>query len=566
MMMPAWIALAAVVLAAVVSLGVQGAAGSAADESAVTLNEAADRDLITIVQARSTGGYSRFMIELENRTDKPLVVDPYGSAFDPPSGTRTQRVGIGLPIRIGNERVDIRKALSTDPSQEAPVGPGSAAAGQTIPDAALPAAAGAAAGAAAVGTLLTGMAQGVRPREALSELAGLMRGESDLFSAPEPPGDAPAYNPQVEMLKAYRDQDMTDLDFQRQRLEAARAQGAADVVRDAEEQIKRLDGLVRTYDRNLAELGEKPLEHAQGEKRTFDFQRRDLNAEVRAELAAQAAGTITDTDRIGMKLWIIDNAPTEQSAQDMQKLIDAMTTTTKDGATIGDKASIYKALSGELQRTNQPRLTYFEQYALREGDDDEHLLETLDKMRKDGMELSDSLKELTQKKVKEAEEKLTGFEPKGIGETASKASDLIEAAETIYGDTKKYMDGGNSGGLAFTRAVTQYGVDFGVNKLMEQHPVMKVINNTLKFAEPVIGKDITPARGWKVLVDKAFDSYTGEFDHKAADRIDFGSDAVKGRVLEAQAKAIEQRLKNPALGVSERADLTARLAELRKQR
>lgn len=245
----------------------------------VPLNDAVDDGLIRIVQSRSTGGYSRFMIEMENTSGRTLSIDPYGSAFDPPSGVKTQRVGIGLPVKIGNERINLRQNLSTDPSQEAPVG-AQAARDQsgTIPDSALPAAAGAAAAVAALGALLTGMAQGVSPREAISEISSLIRGEADTL--PPDMETTSDFNYQVEMIKSYRDQDMSELDYQRQRLEAARAQGAEDVVRDAQAAIQRLSGQISAYDKNLAELGHKPLEHVTMEKRTFDYTREDLGVAV----------------------------------------------------------------------------------------------------------------------------------------------------------------------------------------------------------------------------------------------------------------------------------------------
>jgi hypothetical protein len=245
----------------------------------VRINEAVDDGLIRIIQSRSAGGYSRFMIEMENTSGKTLNIDPYGSAFDPPSGVKTQRVGIGLPIKIGNERTNLRQHLSTDPSQEAPVGSQAAQDHSgTIPDNALPAAAGTAAAVAAIGALLTGMAQGVSPREAVSEVAALISGEADTLP-PDMEGTSD-FDYQIEMIKSYRDQDMSELDYQKQRLAAARAQGAQDVVRDAEAALGRLSGQISSYDKNLAELGHKPLEHVTMEKRTFDYTREDLGVAV----------------------------------------------------------------------------------------------------------------------------------------------------------------------------------------------------------------------------------------------------------------------------------------------
>jgi hypothetical protein len=245
----------------------------------ISINEAVDDGQVRILQSKSSGGYSRFMIEMENTGNKPLSIDPYGSAFDPPWGVATQRVGIGLPVKIGDQRIDMRKSLSTDPSQEAPVGSQAAQdSSNTIPDTSLPEAAGAAAATAAIGAFLTGMAQGVRPREAISDIAALIRGDADTIQTGVQ--TASDFDYQTGLIKSYRDQDMTELDYQRQRLEAAKAQGASDVVHDAEAAIGRLSGQIGSYDKNLAELGQRPLEHTRMEQRSFDYTREDLGIAV----------------------------------------------------------------------------------------------------------------------------------------------------------------------------------------------------------------------------------------------------------------------------------------------
>jgi hypothetical protein len=544
----------------------------------VSLNEAVDSGHARIVQSRSAGGYSRFMIEMENLSDQPLSVDPYGSAFDPPSGVRTQRVGIGLPIRIGDQRINMRNRLSTDPSQEAPVGSAASQdSANTVPDGALPAAAGAAAGAAAVGALLTGMAQGIRPRETLADLAGLIRGDEGAVT-----GDIQTtadFDYQTGIIKSYREQDMTELDYQKQRLEAARLQGAQDVVRDAEASVGRLSRQIDAYDKNLAELGQRPLEHAEMEKRSFDYTRKDLAEEVRAELADQAAGTISDTDRIGIDLWITDNAPTQQAYEDMKGLVDNMVVQTKDGTVIGDKASILKSLSAELQRTNQPRYTYFENYALREevmdsAKESEGLIADLEGYKENYDDLKDTIDTVTgdpserleeiHKEQREGWEKDGGSPGGGAMDKVEKVKKIYDAGKTISDDAKGYMAAGNSRTLAYTKAATQYGVDLGVSTLIDKNPAMKVVNTVLKYAEPVVGKDITPGKGWRILTDKAFDSYTGELDHKDVEKLNFESAEVKDVVRDGQVKGLEERLNSSRLTDAERQEITDRLKELRK--
>ena len=249
-----------------------------ADE-AVSLNEAVRSGQVRVVQSKSPGGYSRFRMELESTSNRPVSVDPYGSAFDPPRGVGTQRVGIGLPTRIGDRRIDLRGNLSTDPSREAPVGAQAAHdSTDTFPPAAGAAAAGAAAATAVLGALLTGIAQGVSPREAIGDIASLVGGDHQM--TPPDMQDTAGHNYQIDLIKSYRDQDMTELDYQKQRLDAAKAQGADDVVRDAQSAVDRLSRQISSYDQNLAELGHKPLEHTALDRRSFDFTREDLAADL----------------------------------------------------------------------------------------------------------------------------------------------------------------------------------------------------------------------------------------------------------------------------------------------
>jgi primosomal protein N'' len=319
----------------------------------VSLNDAVDDGQVRIVQSRSSGGYSRFTMEMENTSNKPVSVDPYGSAFDPPWGVATQRVGIGLPIKIGDNRIDMRKSLSTDPSREAPVGSqADQNSSGTIPDEALPAAAGAAAATAAVGAFLTGMAQGVRPREALGDLAELIRGGAETI-----PPDAQGvsdFEYQTGIIKSYRDQDMTELDYQKQRLDAAKAQGASDVVRGAQEAIGRLSGQVASYDRNLAELGQKPLEHTQMEKRSFDYTREDLGVAVTE--AKQNLEDLRETGKyVDMSNQLADNFGTDEEKAWCRDYISRHAKIGADGYEIDPETArqMYSGLKKQMYESGQ---------------------------------------------------------------------------------------------------------------------------------------------------------------------------------------------------------------------
>jgi len=318
----------------------------------ISINDAVDDGQVRIVQSKSSGGYSRFMMELENTGNKPLSIDPYGSAFDPPSGVATQRVGIGLPIKIGDKQIDMRKSLSTDPSQEAPVGSQAADSSNTIPDSALPAAAGAAAATAAVGALLTGMAQGVRPREAISDLAGLIRGDAETIQTNVQ--TVSDFDYQTGLIKSYRDQDMTELDYQRQRLDAARAQGAQDVVRDAEAAVGRLSSQIGSYDKNLAELGQRPLEHTQMEQRSFDYTREDLGVAVTE--AKQKLEDMSETGKyVDMSTQLAENFGTTEEKAWCLDFINRHSKAGPDGYEIDPETArqMYSGLKKQIYESGQ---------------------------------------------------------------------------------------------------------------------------------------------------------------------------------------------------------------------
>lgn len=156
----------------------RGAAG--AEPETLTLNEAVDRGVVRIRQAKSAGGYSRFLIELENQTNAEVRIDPYGSVFDPRDAGRNQRIGIGLPLKIGPRRVDLRKpGMITDPSDEAPVGPEAVVeAPSPVPDYRIAAATAAAAGTAGFGVVFVLLLHGIRIRDTLDDLSTLLAGRS----------------------------------------------------------------------------------------------------------------------------------------------------------------------------------------------------------------------------------------------------------------------------------------------------------------------------------------------------------------------------------------------------
>lgn len=527
---------------------------------AISLNDAVDDGLVRIVDSKSRGGYSRFSIELENTGGKPVSIDPYGSAFDPPSGVRTQRVGIGLPLKIGDKRIDMRKKLSTDPSQEAPVGD---AANQnssgSIPDGALPAAAGAAAAAAAVGTALTGMAQGVRPKEAINDLVGLIQGEGEPVAADiQPPSD---FDYQTGIIKSYRDQDMTELDYQKQRLQAAKAQGAEDVVRDAEAAVGRLTKQIDNYDKNLDELGLKPLEHTEMEQRTFDYTRKDIGEEVKAELAADAAGTLTDMQQVKIYDNIDLEAPDEDTAEIMKSLVDKMTVETGDGKTLGNFRDIMSEIIDVAQQSRQPDLTYLQRYSIRDE-------------IQEGARLYGSARGYAQ----DATGTISGLADENVriidqATKLGKAAPYLDAAGKISefaGYVAGYKATGDSSAYATVKAVTQ----LGVKQVAFKNPVVGIADTVVKYvSQATLGREATASKAAEFLTNTVFDATTGDkvpvhFNNTTGQYemgtavVNIDSPEMTERAANSLLPSIEEQLKNTNLPIADRQDLLSKHQEL----
>ncbi len=390
----------------------------------ISLNDAVDDGQIRIVQSRSAGGYSRFMMEIENTGNQTLSIDPYGSAFDPPSGVKTQRVGIGLPIKMGDRKMDLRKSLSTDPSQEAPVGSQAAQdSSGKIPPAAGAAAAGAAAATAAAGAFLSGMSQGVRPREVMSDIAGLIRGEADTLP-PDAEGASDS-DYQIGMIKSYRDQDMSELEYQTQRLEAAKAQGADDVVRDAREAVGRLSRQISSYDKNLAELGQKPLEHTQMEKRTFDYTREDLGTAVTE--ARHKLEDLRETGRyIDLSNQLAENFGTAEEQAWCRDFIERRAKLGPDGYEIDPETArqMYSGLKKQMYESGQILNEAEAEYQTAVADEIGKKTEVVKQIRDNATRVN---------------RVLARFDPTGTG------AKIVGLQQNIYGAIDGYEKGGIAG-------------------------------------------------------------------------------------------------------------------------
>jgi hypothetical protein len=266
-------------------------------------------------------------------------------------------------------------------------------------------------------------------------------------------------------------------------------------------------------------------------------------AKVKADMAAEAAGTISDFDKMRLKLWIANKSPSDQAYDDMLKLADEMTLKTGDGKTIGDINEIYKALMRECQRTDQPYLTYNEKFALRD-----EVMEKAPVLGKAREIYSDATGVIS------AAHEIGKFE-----DARFKGADMLGKIS----DSVKYVEGytaaGNSTAMAITKAVTQMGVKIFVTN----NPFISLGDTTLKYiGQATIGKDISPSKGTEIIINKAFDSITGELDKKPIEALDFGSSEIQKMVYTSQINGIQEQMKNPNLTASERETLSQLLSQL----
>lgn len=96
-------------------------AALAQETGRMTLQEAVQRKFVTLEEATPSSGYSRFKFSLKNPGGQDVWIDPYGSAFQPPSEEKSQRVGLGLPLTIDGRPLNLRKpGQSSEPTDTIP--------------------------------------------------------------------------------------------------------------------------------------------------------------------------------------------------------------------------------------------------------------------------------------------------------------------------------------------------------------------------------------------------------------------------------------------------------------
>ena len=477
----------------------------------------------------------------------------------------------------------------------------------------VPAAAGAAAGAtAATGALLMMAASGVRPKEVWDGMKDLMsQGTTpepthwgDAFepldaTSPEPTHWGDAFEPLDTLDKKYpkpRPDQVAEIKFDSPEevavaeppAEVEEAIPAADEGTEAvaeaapvSEELPSQPSIEEQQREDIEYL--KAMEELREEREKYEYTSEDFSGDqmekIKDEMAAAAQGKIDDFEKIRQDLWIYDHAPTEDAAEDMLRLRDQMILETKDGQRFGDKTEIRKALVQELERTNQPLLTYVEEYALRDevmenakvqGEQREYLQDAAatEKSIYD-LRLGQVEKEVRGAKITGQRTKMTdklqhksGLKNIGKGVTAVDAAGKISEG---YGYYEGYKAAGNSTTLAATKAATQMGVKWAVDKATD-NPVVGLMDTGFKYTTKAItGEDKSPSKAMEHMVNIAFDKATGELDRKPIERMDFNSQEVKDLVRQSQVGALEKQLSNPNLTTREQQELSNELTKLREK-
>jgi len=269
----------------------------------------------------------------------------------------------------------------------------------------------------------------------------------------------------------------------------------------------------------------------------FTSNKVDLNKVVQAEMAAKQAGLWSSTDDIQTKLWIIQNAPTSQAYDDMNKLVQNMTVNA-NGQTLGDKNSINHALSQMLQDTNKPNLTYNEKYALRQEIMDGAPLPFNDQREQifDGLGIHTGITDMAK------QYNLYGVSPGE--ENFCNGVNIISKVNDAANYTAGYMAAGDS----TVKALTKSGIQVGVKTVLTKNPVVGLGDTAFKYAtKATLGYDASPSKLVEYLTNRAMDGVTGDLGPQAPVVQNWSDPAMQNALNEAQKLALQQRLTVPGL-------------------
>ena len=271
----------------------------------------------------------------------------------------------------------------------------------------------------------------------------------------------------------------------------------------------------------------------------------------------------------------------------MQKLRDSMIFKDENGNAWGDKEEINKAISREYARTNQPKLTYVEKYALRdEVMENAKLYGNVREAASDMASYGNNLYELPKaqqlveidRAIAEAGKrgdykqvaqlgKLKGAiedAPAGAASKFFKAWDSYQKASDAYGYYEGYRAAGNSQGMAVLKAGTQMGVKTAIDTAVK-NPVVGLMDTGFKYITKAYdGQDRSPSKWVETMVNIGFDKATGELDRKPIERLDLGGQEIQDVVRQSHVRAVEKQLSNPYLEHEDRIKLSEMLANLKK--
>jgi hypothetical protein len=287
----------------------------------------------------------------------------------------------------------------------------------------------------------------------------------------------------------------------------------------------------------------------------------DQMAKVRAEMAAEAAGTISDLEWVKIQDNIDLKAPDEETAEKMKAVVDRMSIKTDDGKMIGNYKDIMREVNTIAWQSDQPDLSYLQRYSIRdEIQENARLFGTARDYAQDGATLVKDLSEGT--------ELLDGLKIKDIAPQIGAAGD----ASSMAGYYEGYRATGDGKAIAAVKAFTQVYV----KNLVLGNPVTSVADTVVKHTSMVItGSNYSGSKALEFQVNTFADVLTGNrapvhFNHMTGQFetggavLNVDSPEVTRAASKSLLSAITDHLNNPNLSAGDRQDLLAKQQELIK--
>ncbi|HOG48089.1 MAG TPA: hypothetical protein PLB78_15790, partial [Anaerolineae bacterium] len=260
-----------------------------------------------------------------------------------------------------------------------------------------------------------------------------------------------------------------------------------------------------------------------------------LRAQIEEEQRLAQQGHVTALDMAQLKLWVLKHAPSAQVTGDMLTLVERMTVQAQSGARVGNVEQIRQALGQELERTNQPHLSYWERYAEMEERRSTPLQDARDLSR----DVTGGLATYTEiKKVPLSPryQKLPG----AVGWVANADKAL------------QYYQGYRQQDLSRTQAAGRALLQTGVQYFVTKNPAIGLVDTGLKYGgQLTAGKDLSPSRGYEVMINALLDGRKLTASQQAAS-LDFSSPQMQEMIRGSQQQAVEQALASGRLSPGDR--------------